>query len=282
MNLSEYRAKVIPVANAEWKQAALYFDQVMPVQKKIFPREVSYKSTELISAAGDIYLKSYRKIFLDEQGKEIPQNQNEHTKKEKELLRYLDQHSVWPIVNLLRAQGIPSIPLFAYRESYDILGEGENEAIEVKTIDAELVEAEALEWDQIIEFRKDKSSVNDLRNFRLFLFENYSGKSPDYIRDSIEQKIEKHEQASKKHGFKLAKTVTSELVDSKSAIGCLCLATASHLLGDPITATTLGIAGASIAIGKLTISLASEYISYKADTANPEIAYVTKARKLFK
>ena len=282
MNISEYRAKVIPVANAEWKQVALYFEQVIPVQRKFFPKEVFYKSNELKSIASDIYLKSYQKVFLDEQGKVVPQNQSEHTEKEYELLRHLDHHSVWPIVNLLRAQGIPSIPLFAYRESYDIFGEGENEAIEVKTIDAELVEAEDLEWDQIIEFRKDKNSVNDLRNFRLFLFENYTGKSPDYIKDSIEQKIEKHERASKKHGLKLAKTVTSELVDSKSAIGCLCLATATHLLGGPITATTLGVAGASIAIGKLTISFASEYVSYRTDTANPEIAYVTKARKLLK
>ena len=38
MNLSEYRAKVIPVANAKWKQVALYFGKVMPVQKKFFHR----------------------------------------------------------------------------------------------------------------------------------------------------------------------------------------------------------------------------------------------------
>jgi hypothetical protein len=114
------------------------------------------------------------------------------------------------------------------------------------------------------------------------MFDNYTGKPPSYIRDSIEQKIEKHNLASKKHGLKLAETVTSELVDSKSALGCLCLATVSYLMGDHITAAALGISGASLAIGKMAISIASEYVSYKTDTANPELAYVTKARKLLK
>ncbi len=114
------------------------------------------------------------------------------------------------------------------------------------------------------------------------MFDNYNDKSPSYIRDSIEQKIENHRMASRKHGFKLVETVTSELVESKSSLGCLCFATVSHLLGDQITAATLGISGATIAIGKMTISIASKYVSYKTDTANPELAYVMKARKLLK
>lgn len=277
MNNTEYRAKVVPVANVDWKQAALYFNEVMPVQKKFIPLEVSYsmENRKIWTFANKIYLQKYQEIFKGSA-------ETDQEKKEHELLRQLDLHSVWPIVEHLRSEGVPAVPLFAYRESYDVLGFGENAAIEVKHIDAKLVEAESIEWDQILEFRKDKDSIRDLRNLRLFMFENYKDKSSAHIRDSIEQKIEKHNLASKKHGLKLAKTVTSELVDSKSALGCLCLATLSYLLGDHITAASLGISGATLAIGKMTISIASECVSYRTDTANPELAYVIKARKLIK
>jgi hypothetical protein len=276
MNTTEYRQKVVPVANIDWKELALYFNEIIPVQKKFIPLPVCHtKIREINDFANIIYLQKYKEIFKNPA---VP----EHKRNELELLRELDVHSVWPIVQMLRLEGVPAIPVFAFRESYDIFGSGENEAIEVKLIDAKLVDAENLEWDQILEFRKDKDAVKDLRNLRLFMFENYKDKSPSYIRDSIEQKIERHHAASKMHGMKLVKTVTSELIESKSSLGCICLATLSHLLGDHVTATTLGVTGAAIAIGKMTINIASEYVSYKTDAANPELAYVIKARKLKK
>ena len=167
MNTTEYRQKVVPVENIDWKELALYFDEIMPVQKKFIPLPVCYtKIKEVYDLANIIYLQKYKEIFEDPA---VP----EHKRNELELLRELDIHSVWPIVQILRLEGVPAIPVFAFRESYDIFGSGENEAIEVKIIDAKVVDAEDLEWDQILEFRKDKDAVKDLRNLRLFMFENY-------------------------------------------------------------------------------------------------------------
>lgn len=277
MNTIEYRAKVVPVANADWKEAALYFDKFMPVQRKFLPMEVchGFNDRDLWEFASQIYLKKYREIFENPATPEMERN-------EQTLLSEVDIHSVWPIVQRLRSRGIPAIPIFAFRESYEVFGSGENEAIEVKLIDAKLVDAESLEWDQILEFRKDEDSVADLRNLRLFMFDNYIDKSPSYIRDSIEQKIEKHYEVTRKHGLNLVETVTSELVASKALLGSMCFATLSSLLGDHISFATIGGAGATIAIGKMTISIASKYVTYKTDTANPELAYVMKARKLAK
>lgn len=279
-DLHQYSNNVIAVVNSNPKQAALYFDRSIFVQPAYFPATASYKDPDdpLYQHILEVNRNTFRELGFDEiivghEKEKLTENQITT------LLRRLDENAVWPTVKKLREQGLSAVPFFAYPDFYSVFGTGESEAIELKWVKARIVDTSKAEWSQVMELRTDKIAWRELRDFRLFMYDNYADKSPDYVADSIEQKIEKHNAACKKHGFQLLDAVVTSLVDSKSALGCLSLATASALLGQPITAAALGVSGATLAVGGMTVKLATKLVEYKTDIRSPELAFVLRARK---
>lgn len=56
-----------------------------------------------------------------------------------------------------------------------------------------VVDPEALSWDQIFELRQDASSIRKLQRLRLFLHEKYDGENLDYLRRDLLTRIEEYE-----------------------------------------------------------------------------------------
>ena len=205
--VSQYKNSVIAVTNSSARLAALYFDHVIPAQVYYFPSAVAFNPTgdEDCKFARHVNQKFFdccEEIGLSPRPDNTRKDSSYITKVNK-LLDLIDKKVVWSTVTELRAMGLNAVPLFSRQQTYNILGKGEEEALEVKIIHAEIIQEENVEWEQVIELRRDESSKNALRDFRLFLYDNYSDKSVAYIHDSIEQKIQRHKDASKKHGFKL-------------------------------------------------------------------------------
>lgn len=48
-----------------------------------------------------------------------------------------------------------------------------------------LIDADRCSWEQILEFRRDDVARDKLRRLRLFAYDNYSGKSKEYVEDDI-------------------------------------------------------------------------------------------------
>jgi hypothetical protein len=282
MNIQEYSNRAVAVcANSKkMRLSALYFNKLVPCNPGYIPASVCYDDANLKEFTCNGWLKIFQ-----EMGYDTFYFPSENKLSQDEINKFLalnDMKVVWPVVKIIRDRKIPAVPIFTYDDFYDIFAKGDKSTIEVKLLNTKLVDTENLDWDQILEVRKDRDSIRWLRDFRLFLYEHYSDKSPDYISDSIEQRIENHDIACKKHGLKLIDTVISSLVASKSAFGCLSLATISLLLGEPVTAITLGTTGASLPIGKVVIELSSKYIEYKHDIESPELAFIIQARKIAK
>jgi hypothetical protein len=287
MNITKYSNSVIPVANAHWKEAVIYFNKIITVQTAYLPKTCGYKN----SAVKDVWEIGYetfeqaiKKFGISHSDFVSCSKSNDHElhKKAKKVVKYLDKHAVWPIVIKLRQKGLSAVPIFWSPDSYKIFGDGEEQAIEIRLMNAKIIDARNAKWDQIMELREDKQAAKQIRDFRLFLYENYSDKPSAYISDSIEQKIENYEKACKKHGFILIDTAVSSLLASKSAFGYLCLSTVSYLLGEPITAAAIGSVGASLSVGQMIVKIRSKWLTYKSDIHNPELAFVINARKRLK
>jgi hypothetical protein len=184
--------------------------------------------------------------------------------------------------NYLNKKGIPSVPIFYTQQDYDsYLPNGTKESVEISLMRAPLIDTSNVEWKSILDIRKDKDFKRKLRNFRLFINENYQGKSPIYVRDSLEKKMEEYEDACRKHGLQLVLSSVSQTLDSKSMLGYLGLITVGIITGQPNIVSTTIIGGTIIEIGKITIQVTQKHFEYISSRQNTELAYLIKLKNMF-
>jgi len=153
------------------------------------------------------------------------------------------------------------------------------DAIELQLLNTQIIDATKLEWRQIYDIRKDSIMQIKLRNFRLFLYDKMKDKSQAYVFDSISKKIDEYESACRKHGLELVEATVSSLLDSKSALAAVAIATAGLLLGEPAIVEGSVLAGTVIEIGKTTIKLAPKISAFQAMKREHEIAYLMELKK---
>ena len=132
---------------------------------------------------------------------------------------------------------------------------------------------------QIMEFRKDKRAMSKMRNFRLFAYEQYSGKNKAFIEDDIQKRLVDYNETVKACGFDTTVKTISFLFESKLIIGAFATAAVSSLMGNAQVALEAFGAGTIIELGKLSL----EYAKSKSEIGricreNP-ISYIADAKK---
>jgi len=103
-----------------------------------------------------------------------------------------------------------------------------------------LVDTKNVSWEQIHEFRKDLDNVKRLRNLRLDLARNYEGKDPEFVRDDLERRLEEYREAAKLWGFSTRERAMSIVLSDKSTAAVTVATIAGLVLGDGPTATAAG------------------------------------------
>ncbi|EIN4364780.1 hypothetical protein P3553_17460 [Vibrio parahaemolyticus] len=137
----------------------------------------------------------------------------------------------------------------------------------------QLIDTKSASWEQIMEIRTDLESQKALRNLRLFINENYIGKSSAYITDDISKRIDDYEMASKKHGFELATSVLGVLLDSKNIQTSIAAGLATGILGG----VEIGVGTAcAVELGKGTLEIAKKYYPMKSFRENHDLAYFVR------
>ena len=137
----------------------------------------------------------------------------------------------------------------------------------------QLIDAKSASWEQIMEIRSDLESQKALRNLRLFINENYIGKSTSYIMDDISKRIDDYEMASKKHGFEFVTSVLGVLLDSKNIQSSIAAGLATGFLGG----IEIGIGTAcALELGKGTLEIAKKFYPIKSFKENHDLAYFMK------
>lgn len=141
-----------------------------------------------------------------------------------------------------------------------------------------LADESALEWAQVMEFRRDKAARQKYRRLVRWLDTELQAKDPSQVVSHMEQRLEDYEWALKKHGITTAIGVLSCLIDPKF-LGTSAAAVAA------VTAGAGGIwgalAGTTLAIGRSLATFGTTYLANADDLRQRrgELAYVHDIRK---
>ncbi len=186
--------------------------------------------------------------------------------------------------NIIRAyqeEGLNVVPSFG---KYSLFEKeyltGSELAFEAVLRNIKTVNKGRLEWDQIIEFRKDSESVRKYRDLRVWMRNGLRAASIAEAVDIIAGKIEDYDWALKKHGLETIKGALTVLLDYKKA-GL----SVSAIAGGTAVAGPIGgaIAGGLVIVGQTSAWLLDRYIEKKDIIRgdNSEIAIITDINKKF-
>jgi len=140
-----------------------------------------------------------------------------------------------------------------------------------------LINMSKASWKQILEFRKNPLSVAKLRRLRLFLYDNYSGKSSEYIQDAIQRDIEDYKSCCIEHGFEFKTGVLSTILDSKTLLTTGIITFVAFLFGGPSTGCITATIGSTIEIGKVLLTIADKKHSLAKVKDSHPLAYIIEA-----
>ncbi len=129
------------------------------------------------------------------------------------------------------------------------------EDVALTLLNAKMIDTTNCSWEQILEFRKDEEARQKLRKLRLFAYENYAGKSENFVKEDILQKIEEAEETASRWGFETKVTAMSMLLTSKTLASGAAGSFVSILAGQPLAALLSGAGGAIIEAGRIGLEI---------------------------
>jgi hypothetical protein len=152
-------------------------------------------------------------------------------------------------------------------------------AVELHLIGMKVVDTSRATWEQVLEFRTDRKSQSMLRDMRMLFDSDLRDKSPAYIADYIDSKLEKYEAACSKHGFETVTESLQLLLDSKSVLGMAVLAAASVFTGHLDIAMGSMAGGVAIETSKLALNIISRRRDFVWWSREADLSYIFEARK---
>lgn len=284
------------------KQAALYFDRVIPVSLRkaggtgtdfefYFPERIPSRAIiniifddESINSTDNQRYTALGKILdsWDEFTKSISpfkyHTAERSTDESYKLLRaaYLENHSL-PNIGTIRSYFQKYAKALGVSNS-DVLVPSSQKSVgvesEVQTLSftgLELIDVNQASWGQIIEIRNDKESRKKLQKLRAFLNKNYTNKSASFIEDDISSKLYDYEIVRRKHGFDAVSSSISLLLDSKNIQAVAAAGIGAAFFGGPL----VGISSvAAIELSTFAIEFAKRRKTMEDWQSSHEFAYL--------
>ncbi len=153
----------------------------------------------------------------------------------------------------------------------------EDTDISLTLSNVELIDVNNASWEQIIELRKNKTAMKHLRNLRLFLFENYQGRTPSFIEDDLGRKLDSYYATCKDHGFQTIESTISAITTSKNLLAMGSASIFAVLTDQPIVATLAAASGGTIELLKISIGLVRRNYNLKKLRRDHDLAYIIYA-----
>jgi hypothetical protein len=141
-----------------------------------------------------------------------------------------------------------------------------------------LINADVASWDQILAFRQDAEACDKLRRLRVFAYDNYSGKSREYIQDDILKRVADHDEAVKRWGFETKHATLSMLLNSKTLAAAIGGSLISALWGAPLTALAAAAGGLGVELGRVALELSKRRFVLRSIMKDNPISYVCYAK----
>lgn len=139
--------------------------------------------------------------------------------------------------------------------------EGDHSFVLSRLTQVGIVDEEALTWEQVIEFRKDKDRCAKYRMLAHWFNSQLVGKSEAFIVGELGKKLYEYEEAIKYHGMKTVIGTLSKLLDEKLLLGVGATLTSVFVTtGRP--ELSFSVAGAVVA-GKVALEVANVTLESK-------------------
>lgn len=141
-----------------------------------------------------------------------------------------------------------------------------------------LVDTDKCSLEHIIEFRQDVESHRKLRRLRTFVFSNYREKPLAFIEDDIQQRVDDYATAVKAWGFQTKVGVIRCILNDKltTVIGATALCAA--LGGLESLALGAAVSGIAHGIGKIEVYLAEQNHTLSGLNDSNSVAYIVELR----
>ncbi|GEO09509.1 hypothetical protein [Segetibacter aerophilus] len=277
MFLEKYQTIGVASDEAKLKLAAILFDKVcctvkdIPVPKNLQApfllddKELDTIHSHISNQIEKGFMDVYRERFMDKYVKK------EQTISRDKVIEHMEAFATEPVSkfrNLIVVEASKKlfgnktlpIPIFNQTIFQDYL---ENDyrnqlmldKVEVEIINAPIIVASELQWSQISEAKKDSDFNKKVKRFSLFINKNYKGKDISFIIDDLSIQIEDYKEACNKHGIRLANETFKSLSTSKSLFGTVAVVLCSLLLKMPEYAIVSGLAGASLELLNLKVTV---------------------------
>ncbi len=178
--------------------------------------------------------------------------------------------------------GVTIIPSFADNKDFSTqYGKGEAIAYQAILANLPVVNEDHLDWEQILQFRRDKESVRKYRDLRLWLQHSLNAESEQHATDLISQKIDDYRWAIEKHGMQTFSEGITQIYDWKDVATAGATSSVVAMLGGGPIASAL-VAALTVA-PKIVAWVTDRRVALKdvERGENREIAIIYEAQERF-
>lgn len=244
------------VAFDDLKNAAVYFDHVIPVAAAIdlLPQLASADQAwrgefdeilkclppslainpEFLETLGNVNLFSY--YFLCKsmvQEFSLPKHISGLPDSEFEDVERSFATKYFSLIDRFELHGLPLASTGAATSAWMADDSDVQPSPVVTLANLRLLDPSAASWKHIHEFRKDAVARGRLRRLRLFALEKYSGRSSAFIEDDLLSRIDEYNEAVRQWGFETVHGTVSAVLGSKLTAGVIGGTFLASLLGQP-------------------------------------------------
>jgi hypothetical protein len=169
-------------------------------------------------------------------------------------------------------------PVFAQEQDFATeYKEGAHDIITAILRDVALVDEESLEWEQVLEFRKDEKARQHYRQLIHWLDWDCVGKSPALIQEAVAKKLSDYQAALENHGIRTKLGVLATVLSASTLIasGAVVVATAPLAL-IPLLGAIVPLAG----YGVLQVVKSRTDLDDLTRGPNAEVAFIHDVRAI--
>ena len=176
----------------------------------------------------------------------------------------------------------PRRPTFFYNSQGTLCADfptGRSEVLQAAMKEIALVREDELEWEQVLEFRKDAQARVKYRRFVRWIDTELKTASPDEVVEIMSVRLDDYEWALKKHGLQTFLGSLSCLLDLKFLTATSATIATSAVVGGSMLAS---LTGTSVIIGRSVLEFGTRLIDAHDSLRkeNYELAYLHDVRKM--
>lgn len=177
--------------------------------------------------------------------------------------------------------GLGDLPLASVGEPSmaSMLGDADSGGTPLATLASlKVVDASQVPWEQVIEFRREPQARDKLRRLRLFAYENYVDRPRAYIEDDLLTRVTEYEDTAKQWGLETVLGSISIVLNSKLTAGLLAGSLISTMFAQPMTALLAGGVSAVVEVGHIAIELSRQRFAMRKLMRDNPVSFVSYSR----